>query len=43
MTKLNETKLLAEPGSQMMFIEREFDTPRELVFQAFTDADLFTQ
>lgn len=43
MTALNETKLIAEPGSQMIFIEREFDAPRELVFEAFTDADLFAQ
>ncbi|TMV48580.1 ATPase [Paenibacillus mesophilus] len=43
MTTLNETKLIAEPGSQMIFIEREFDAPRELVFEAFTDADLFAQ
>lgn len=43
MTTANETKLIAEPGSQMLKIEREFDAPRELVFEAFTDEELFRQ
>ncbi|MBM7566973.1 SRPBCC family protein [Paenibacillus sacheonensis] len=43
MTVLNETKLTAEPGKQAILIEREFDAPREHVFEAFTDADLFVQ
>ncbi|GBG10692.1 ATPase [Paenibacillus agaridevorans] len=43
MTTVNETKLIAEPGSQMIKIEREFNAPRELVFEAFTDAKLFVE
>ncbi|WP_116189833.1 SRPBCC family protein [Paenibacillus taihuensis] len=43
MTMVNETKLTAEPGKQVILIEREFNAPRELVFEAFTDADLFVQ
>lgn len=39
----NQTKILAEPGKQELFIIREFDAPRELVFKAFTDPDLFVQ
>lgn len=33
----HETKVTAEPGKQELFITREFNAPRELVFQAFTD------
>ena len=33
----NQSKVTAEPGKQELFIEREFDAPRELVFKAFTD------
>jgi uncharacterized protein YndB with AHSA1/START domain len=36
----NELKLTAEPGRQEVFIVREFDAPRELVFKAFTDPDI---
>ncbi|MHA6482497.1 SRPBCC family protein [Paenibacillus sp. strain BS8-2] len=43
MTTVNEIKLIAEPGGQMIIIEREFEAPRELVFQAFTDAELFVE
>jgi len=43
MNVLNETKVTAEPGKQMITIEREFDAPRELVFEAFTDAELFAE
>ena len=39
----NTTKITAEPGKQEILITREFDAKRELVFQAFTDADLFAQ
>ena len=39
----NQTKIIAEPGKQEFFIEREFDAPRELVFQAFTEPDLLVQ
>ncbi|MBO9597268.1 MAG: SRPBCC family protein [Cohnella sp.] len=43
MTVVNLTKLTAEPGKQVIEIEREFEAPRELVFEAFTDAELFAQ
>src|SRR5919201_810057 len=43
MTKKNPTQITAEPGKQEIFITREFDAPRELVFKAFTDPKLFTQ
>ena len=39
----NKTKITAEPGNQEIFITREFEAPRELVFQAFTDPKLYIQ
>jgi len=39
----NKTVVTAEPGKQELFITREFDAPRELVFKAHTDADLYVQ
>ncbi len=39
----NTTKVTAEPGKQELFIEREFDAPRELVFKAHTDPELYIQ
>ena len=38
--KKNPTKITAEPGKQEIFITREFDAPREMVFKAFTDPKL---
>ena len=35
--------ITAEPGKQELFITREFDAPRELVFRAFTEPDLLIQ
>ncbi len=43
MKKKNLTKITAEPGKQELFITREFDAPRELVFKAFTDRQLYPQ
>ncbi len=43
MTDQNKTTIIAEPGKQEMLITREFDAPRELVFQAFTDPELYVQ
>jgi uncharacterized protein YndB with AHSA1/START domain len=43
MTKNNLTKITAEPGKQEIMITREFDAPRELVFEAFTDPELYVQ
>ena len=40
---MNKTRIVAEPGKQELFITREFDAPRELVFRAFTDPKLYTQ
>lgn len=39
--KKNKTVITAEPGKQELFITREFDAPRELVFRAHTDPDLY--
>ena len=37
----NKTEIKAEPGKQELFIIREFNAPRELVFRAYTEADLY--
>jgi uncharacterized protein YndB with AHSA1/START domain len=37
MTKNSSTHITVEPGKQEIFITREFDAPRELVFKAYTD------
>ncbi|MDX1416189.1 MAG: SRPBCC family protein [Candidatus Promineifilaceae bacterium] len=42
-TEKNKTNIVAEPGKQELFITREFDFPRELVFRAHTEADLYAQ
>ena len=42
-TKKNQMVLTAEPGKQELFVTREFDAPRELVFKAFTDPELYVQ
>ncbi len=39
----NKTQITAEPGKQEIFITREFDAPRELVFKAHTDPELYVQ
>ena len=41
--KKNKTIITAEPGKQELFITREFDAPRELVFKAHTDPELYAQ
>jgi uncharacterized protein YndB with AHSA1/START domain len=43
MAKNNKTSISAEPGKQEVFITREFDAPRELVFRAYTDPKLFVR
>lgn len=43
MKKKNQTKVTAEPGKQELFITREFEAPRVLVFKAFTDPALVVQ
>jgi len=39
----NKTTITAEPGKQEVTITREFEAPRELVFKAFTDAEMYVQ
>jgi uncharacterized protein YndB with AHSA1/START domain len=39
----NKTNISAEPGKPEILITREFDAPRELVLQAFTDPTLYVQ
>jgi uncharacterized protein YndB with AHSA1/START domain len=41
--KKNKTVITAEPGKQELFVTREFEAPRELVFKAFTDPELYIQ
>ena len=43
MSTKNKTTITAEPGKQEVFITREFDAPRELVFKAHTDPKLYVQ
>jgi len=38
-----KTVVTAEPGKQELFITREFDAPRELVFRAHVDPELYVQ
>src|ERR1043166_1614199 len=37
----SKTIITAEPGKRELFITREFEAPRELVFRAYTEADLY--
>jgi uncharacterized protein YndB with AHSA1/START domain len=39
----HKTTIIAEPGKLEMLITREFDAPRELVFQALIDPELYVQ
>ncbi|SFJ12354.1 Uncharacterized conserved protein YndB, AHSA1/START domain [Paenibacillus sp. UNC496MF] len=43
MTNGYDTLITAEPGKQTIGITREFDAPRELVFRAFTDPELYAE
>lgn len=38
-----KTKVHAEDGKQELLITREFDLPRELLFKAYTEAEIFEQ
>ena len=38
---MNKMIVTAEPGKLDLWITREFDAPRELVFKAYTDPDLY--
>jgi uncharacterized protein YndB with AHSA1/START domain len=37
----NHTKMIAKPDQQEIIVTREFDAPRQLVFKAWTDVDLY--
>src|SRR6476620_4737768 len=39
----NKTTVIAEPGNLELFITREFEAPRDLVFRAYTDSTLYGQ
>jgi uncharacterized protein YndB with AHSA1/START domain len=39
----NQAKITAEPAKQELFITREFEAPRKLVFKAFTDPKLLVR
>lgn len=41
--KKNKTVLIVDPGKQELFVTREFEAPRELVFKAFTDPELYVR
>ncbi|MBI5950556.1 MAG: SRPBCC family protein [Chloroflexi bacterium] len=43
MPSKNKTTVTAEPGKQELFIVREFDAPRELVYKAHIDPRLYVQ
>ncbi len=40
---MNQTLIIAETGKQELFMVREFDAPKELVYQAFTEPELMVQ
>ena len=42
-TAKNKLTVVSEPDRQEVIITREFDAPRELVFKAHTDPDLYAQ
>ena len=39
----NKTTITAEPGKQELYITREFDAPRDLVYKAHIDPKLYVQ
>ena len=43
MASISETICSVEPGKQIITIEREFDVDRNIVFDAFVDAEQFVQ
>ena len=43
MSQKNKIQIIAEQGKQECYIIREFDAPREMVFEAFSDPELFVQ
>jgi uncharacterized protein YndB with AHSA1/START domain len=43
MKSQNQTAILAEKEKQEIYIIREFDAPRDIVFKAYSDPDLLVQ
>jgi len=43
MPSKNRTAVTAEPGKQEVTITREFDAPRELVYKAHIDPELYVK
>lgn len=43
MADKNKTSIISEKGRQELFIIREFNAPRELVFKAFTLPELYSE
>jgi uncharacterized protein YndB with AHSA1/START domain len=43
MENKNKTQIVAEAGKQELFIVREFDAPRELVFRAYSEKEILEQ
>ncbi len=43
MSSKNRTTVTAEPGKQEVFITREFEAPRELVYKAHIDPQIYVQ
>lgn len=43
MSSKNKINVTAEPGKQDVIITREFDAPRELVYRAHIDPELYSQ
>jgi len=39
----NKTEIIAEPGKQELFIKREFEAPRDLVFRAHVDPEIYVK
>ena len=39
----NKTEIIAEPGKQELYIIREFDAPRDLLFKAHTDPEIYVK
>lgn len=40
---MGTTEITVTPGTQQVVMTREFDAPRELVFRAYTDPELFVR
>lgn len=43
MAQKNKLEIIAEKGTHECYIVREFEAPREMVFQAFSDPEIFVQ